>query len=360
MAEHDPDAPVRAGAGIFGLDSDEASARVVLVPVPFEATVSYGPGAARGPGEILRGSWQVDLFDLETGRPYEAGIFMRREAEEIIELNARAKRDREVALGRSPAAEEARTRVDEASGLVNDYVHAVARELLAGDKIVGVIGGDHSVAFGSIAAHADKYGGIGILHLDAHADLRASYEGFEFSHASIMECCMRRIPGVKRLVQIGVRDVGRAELDTIKASAGRISTWVDPLIVRARLAGRLLDLFAEAVDHLPEQVYVSFDIDGLDPRLCPGTGTPVPGGLDLGEASLLLQALVESGRTIVGFDLVEVAQGDDRGDWNGNVGARLLYKLIGWTLLSRTKDGFDHRSLWEQLRHKNATARIIA
>src|SRR5205823_5128325 len=136
----------------------------------------------------------------------------------------------------------------------------------------------------------------------------------------------------------------------IESSGGRICTFVDPLIARVRLRGGLLELFRDAVDRLPEHVYVSFDIDGLDPKLCPSTGTPVPGGLELAEASLLLEQVVETGRKIVGFDLVEVAEGEDGSEWDGNVGARLLYKMIGWTLLSRAQSRGDHRTLWERLR----------
>lgn len=361
----DPDAPAGMDDGIYGLQSGAEDSRVILVPVPFEATVSYGGGAARGPDAILRASRQVDLYDLELGRAYEAGIHMCAPDPEIARLNESAKKDAIRIIERAGATrgdvelELALGRVNDAGAALNEIVYETVRGHLAADKIVGVLGGDHSVSFGAIRAHAEKYGEVGILHLDAHADLRRAYEGFTWSHASIMERVAALVPEVSRLVQIGIRDVGEAELALITGSKGRITTWVDPLIARARARATLLELFREAVERLPRHVYLSFDIDGLDPRLCPNTGTPVPGGLDLGETSMLLEQVVEAGRTIVGFDLVEVAPGKEGDEWDGNVAARLLYKMIGWTLRSRSPVRGDHRALWERLAHTNVTSRTI-
>lgn len=286
-----------------------------------------------------------------TGRPYEAGIYMRPVPRELVELNDSAKRDAAAIIARGgdvggdPELEEALARVNRAGERVNAYTNAAALELLGQRKIVGVIGGDHSVPFGSIAAHAEVFGEIGVLHVDAHADLRTAYEGFVWSHASIMERVISEIPGVTRLVQVGIRDLGEAELAMIQGSKGRIRTYFDPAIFRARLTGELPALFRQAAEALPEKVYCSFDVDGLDPRYCPGTGTPVPGGLELAEVSLLLEAVVAAGKTIVGFDLCEVAprEGDE---WDGNVGARMLYKMIGWTLQSHTPTWRELRKLW--------------
>lgn len=354
MAHFDPDGQAPADSGIYGLPTDEAEARVVLVPVPFEATVSYGGGAANGPELILEASKQVDLFDLETGRPYQAGIVMRPIPAAIVELNKRAKADAQVIITDSSGTGDHREeleRVRAAGEAVNKYVESSVREIIAAGKIAGVVGGDHSVPFGSIKAHAEHYGDLGVLHLDAHADLRRAYEGFEWSHASIMECVVRQIPQVTRIVQIGIRDVGARELELIEASHGRVQTYVDPLIARARMQGTLYPLFKEAVAALPANVYLSFDVDGLDPRLCPSTGTPVPGGLDLLEISVLLELVVESGRRIVGLDLVEVAgELDGSNEWDGNVGARLLYKMIGWTLRSQAIVEHDQDALWSRLR----------
>jgi agmatinase len=226
--------------------------------------------------------------------------------------------------------------VNATSVKVNDVVYETAREWLSRGKIVGLVGGDHATPYGTIRAHAEKYPGLGILHIDAHADLRHAYEGFSYSHASIMECVTREIPGVSRLVQVAIRDLCEEEHDRIEASGGKIRIFYDVELAASRRRGALDAHFARIAAELPEQVYVSFDIDGLDPVLCPNTGTPVPGGLSFHEASALLRAVVESGKRIVGFDLNEVAPAPDGGDeWDGNVGARVLYKLIGWTLRSR-------------------------
>lgn len=332
----DPNAAAAPDSGIFGLSCSEADAAVVLVPVPFAATVSYGGGAERGPAAILAASRQVDLYDLQWGRAYEAGIHLQPETAELIAAHraARAAAAPVIAAGGASPGDPALAAVDAAGVLVNRHVHAATAAILAAGKIPGVVGGDHSVPFGAIAAAADRYPGLGILHVDAHADLRVAYEGFRWSHASIMDNVLREVPGVHRLVQVGIRDFCEQELDRIRASDGRIIAHFDRAWQRRRHGGETFDaLCREVVDALPELVYVSFDVDGLDPALCPHTGTPVPGGLSFGEAVHLLTVLVERGRRIVGFDLVEVAPGDD--EWDANVGARLLYQLCGAALHSR-------------------------
>jgi agmatinase len=197
-----------------------------------------------------------------------------------------------------------------------------------------ILGGDHSVPYGAIEAYAARFPGMGILHLDAHADLRDAYEGFSWSHASIFHNVMTKIPAVSKLVQVGVRDLGRAEQEMIRDSAGRIETVFDADIARKRDSGTpFADIADDIVRRLPETVYLSWDIDGLDPTLCPGTGTPVPGGLSWNDAIALLRALVRAQKTVVGMDLCEVSPGET--EWDANVGARLLYKMIGFALLTQ-------------------------
>lgn len=335
---YDPDAPGQAESGIFGLGSTPESSAVVLIPVPFEATTSYGGGTSLAPARILEASLQVDLTDLETGKPYAQGIAMLDPDPVITELAEPARADALAVIEAygaplTPELEAALARVNAASQKVEAQTHAIAKRWIEAGRLVGVVGGDHSVPLGSICAHAEAYGPIGLLHIDAHADLRVAYEGFEQSHASIMERVLATCPGVTQLVQVGLRDLGEAELERIQSDA-RITAHFNPDLARDRLRGKLLDRFHAIAESLPEQVYVSLDIDGLDPKLCPNTGTPVPGGLDFDEMSALLEAVVQSGRRIIGFDLCEVAPGAE-GDWDANVGARVLYKLIGWALKSR-------------------------
>lgn len=337
----DPNAAAAADSGIFGLPHTEEEARVVLVPVPWEVTTSYGGGTARGPEAILAASRQVDLYDLDVERPYEKGIAMIDESADVRRWAAEGKALAAPIVDAGGATDEhasALSRVDALSRDLDAWVHAAVAERLDRGKIVGVVGGDHSVPFGAIAAAAERSGPIGVLHFDAHSDTRRAYEGFARSHASIMYNVLTELPRVSRVVQVGIRDVCEEEIAFVEAQGERVSVYFDRAIARRKQEGEPFAAVAkEIAAALPERVWVSFDIDGLDPRLCPHTGTPVPGGLDFHEAVRVLYEVAASGRQIVGFDLNEVAPNltDPTDEWDANVGARLLYKLVGFTLASR-------------------------
>lgn len=342
MSNHfDPNSASLPGSGIFGLHDKPKNARVVVVPVPFDATTSYGKGAAKGPKAILEASKQVDLFDIETGRPYEHGIAMLPEPRQVRTWNREATRlaqpiiDAGGVIGKNRRLQNNLDKVNKICAEVDQHVYATTRKLIKDGKLVALVGGDHAVPFGSIRAHAEAYPGMGILHLDAHADLRDAYEGFTSSHASIMFNVIKRLPKVSRLVQVGIRDFCEAEYEMIEDSGGRIRTYYDALLAAERFKGiTWAKQCQRIVKDLPDDVYLSFDIDGLDPAYCPNTGTPVPGGLDFHQACMLLATVVNSGRRIVGLDLNEVAPGPKGDEWDANVGARLLYKMIGWALKS--------------------------
>lgn len=334
----DPDAAAGSDSGIYGLPFIPEDSKVVIVPVPFEATTSYGGGTSKGPEAVLEASRQVDLHDHETGTPYAAGIAMLPIPKKVARWNAEARKLAGTVIAKGGvvdrATRSAAAKVNAISDRMNEWVYDRVSALLEEGKMPVVLGGDHSVAYGAIRAYAERFPGMGILHLDAHADLRDAYEGFTWSHASIFHNVMTRIDPVERLVQVGVRDLGRAESRMIEDSDGRIVTFFD-----ADIASRLEDgtpfatVADEIVGMLPDDVYLSWDIDGLDPTLCPGTGTPVPGGLSWNQAVGLLRAIRRSGKRIVGLDLCEVSPGPT--DWDANVGARLLYKMIGFALLTR-------------------------
>ena len=337
-ADFDPDGPAPASSGIYGLPFSPADSKVVIVPVPFEATTSYGGGTSKGPAAVFEASKQVDLFDQETGRPYASGIAMLDVPKDVARWNRDAKKIAASVIEKGGVVDKptraAAAKVNEYGTRMNGWVYAMTSELLAQDKLAVILGGDHSVPFGAIRAYADKYPGLGILHLDAHADLRDAYEGFTWSHASIFNNVMRRIDGVGKLVQVGVRDLGQSERKMIDDSNGRIVTFYDAEVAARKEEGTPFATIAdEIVSRLPDDVYLSWDIDGLDPTLCPGTGTPVPGGLSWNEAIGLLRAIKRSGKRIVGLDLCEVSPGET--EWDANVGARLLYKMIGFALLTR-------------------------
>ena len=332
----DPDAPA-TGDGIYGLPFTPGDAAVVVVPVPFEATTSYGGGTSRGPKAVLEASRQVDLYDHETGRPYASGIAMLSIPRKIVALNRQAKTLAAAVIKEGGAVDRktrsAAAKVNKIGEAVNDWVYEETIDLLNQDKMAVILGGDHSVPFGAIRAYAERFPEMGILHLDAHADLRDAYEGFTWSHASIFHNVMTRLPHVAKLVQVGVRDLGQAESEMIASSRGRIETFFDADLALRKDRGESFASIADSiVKALPETVYLSWDIDGLDPTLCPGTGTPVPGGLSWNEAIGLLRAVVRSGKRIVGLDLCEVSPGET--EWDANVGARLLYKMIGFALKS--------------------------
>ena len=329
--DFDPSGAAPSDSGLFGLPHSADEARVHVLPLPFDATTSYRAGAAEGPACILEASHQIDLFDLIFGRPYEVGIHMFEPDSRIREWNARARREVEALRD---GGEGSIAIVDEVGVQLNAFAREATLRALDAGKLPVAVGGDHATAFGPIAACAERHPGLGVLQFDAHADLRVAYEGFRWSHASVSHNVLQETD-VSKLVQVGVRDLCEEEFDAIRSSEGRIHTLFDTDWARARNHGAdLRPLVRETIAQLPDEVYVTFDVDGLDPTLCPNTGTPVPGGLDWHGAMLWLEELAASRKRIVGMDLNEVNPGPS-GATDGVdaiVGARLLYRLIGTAL----------------------------
>ncbi len=334
----DPGAASTTDSGLFGLPHGPDDAHVHVMGVPYEATTSYRRGTAHAPEAILAASRQIDLFDLRFGRPYERGLWMAPVDAEIARWNdeARALAAPLIQKGGAEGGDErAVRRVDALGDAVAERVRAFFDERLEAGRLPVLVGGDHSTPLGAIAACAGRFPGIGVLQFDAHADLRPAYEGFRHSHASILENVLREVDGVARLVQVGIRDLCEQEFDTIQSDARIDAVFADDL-ASARFDGRASELARKTIALLPSTVYVTFDVDGLDPTLCPNTGTPVPGGLLWDEAMVWLTALAQSGKRVVGLDLNEVSpgpEGDPGGtSWDAIVGARLLYRLIGAAL----------------------------
>jgi len=265
------------------------------------------------------------------------------EAEVIITANGEGKALAEKIVeaggaGTEPELLRSLARVNELSEQVNAWVEKETARLLDAGKIVGIVGGDHSVPYGALKAVAARRPSFGILHFDAHSDTRRAYEGFVHSHASILFNVLDQIPQVTKVVQVGIRDLCEEEVAFGNSQGARVRMFSDRELVKRRHGGEPFARTVEAiVKELPDEVWVSFDIDGLDPRFCPHTGTPVPGGLDTSEVIAILREVARAGRRIVGFDLNEVAPNldDEEDEWDGNVGARLLYKLVGFTLASQ-------------------------
>jgi len=330
--DYNPSSIGEINGNIFGLPNDYQSANLIIFGVPWEVTVSYGAGTANGPQRILDASTQVDLFDFDHPDGWKQGIFMVEISPDILEKNKYYRQEAAKIIARlmegkpltdTPDLMPVLMEINQAGLQVNQWLFTQCQEAMNQGKWVAVVGGDHSSPLGYFQALADKYPHFGILHIDAHADLRDGYEGFEFSHASIMFNAMK-IPQISQLVQVGLRDVCHEEVEIINQSQGRIVAYYDPEIKRNLYSGKTwMELCQEIISHLPELVHISFDVDGLDPKLCPHTGTPVPGGLELEQTFYLFHELVNSGRKIIGFDICEVGDGE----WDGNVGARIVYKL---------------------------------
>ena len=347
ISNFDPNSVGNPNNNIFGLPFTENESRLVILPIPWEVTVSYNAGTSRAPDHIFTASLQVDLYDPEYTHAWKQGFFMRTPDKKILMKSDYLRKEAElyinfISQGESVSSNKFMTKtlkeINAGSLFLNDWVYEQTTELLNKGKLVGLLGGDHSTPFGYFKAIADKYPDFGILQIDAHCDLRIAYEGFNYSHASIMYNSLDKIPALKKLVQVGIRDYCEDELDYINNSNGRVVAFFDRDIKNRQFEG---DTWKAIVDdiikELPQNVFISFDIDGLDPKLCPHTGTPVQGGFDTEQIFYLLNKLSKSGKKIIGFDLNEVGVSHD--EWDENVGARVLYKLCNLLVASNPVNG---------------------
>ena len=177
--------------------------------------------------------------------------------------------------------------------------------LLEQNKLVGILGGEQSVALGLIQALNDRYDDFGVLHVDAHADLKVEYLGFEQSHASIMRNVLNTCANMSRLIQVGVRELSEVEFEFSKEE-DRVSTYFDWAIKKDILNGKSwLEIIREIIDEMPKNIYISFDIDGLKPYLCPNTGMPADGGFELNEIQLLFSEIISAGKNIMDLTCVK-------------------------------------------------------
>lgn len=320
---------------LFGLPHTFETANVVVVPVPWDVTSSYGTGSSAGPEAIRKASLQLDLYDEGIEEAWKAGIWMANVDHEILDSSREM---RQLATEHIESWEQNEVdvnRLEIINGACDWMVQTIERkstELIEADKLVAILGGDHSTPLGLIRALAKRHDEFGILQVDAHADLRDSYQGFIHSHASIMHNALK-LDQVKMLVQVAGRDYAESEHALAVNQPERIEQCTYQGLSDLRFGGgSFADWCGVVVETLPQKVYLSFDIDGLDPSLCPNTGTPVPGGLTFNEAKFLIQEVVSSGRKIIGLDLCEVTPGSD--EWDANVGARVLYMICNQMALS--------------------------
>jgi len=262
------------------------NAKYVLLAVPYDGTSTYIKGAEKGPQAIVDASDSIELYDIQTGlEAYKAGIYTDKHAYSFI----------------SPEkmVEEVKERV---------------RFFLQQNKTVGLLGGEHSVSIGAIEALAEKYPNLSVLQIDAHADLRDSYNGSRYNHA----CVMRRAQEVANVVQVGIRNV------CIEEKAHIIP---ENIFYAHKICGKT-EWMQQALDRLADNVYLTIDLDGFDPSIVPATGTPLPGGLLWYETLAFLELLFKS-KKVIGFDVVELCpQKENRS--SDVLAAVLVYKIISW------------------------------
>jgi agmatinase len=273
------------------------SARVLVFPVGYEGTVSYGTGTGDGAMAIINASRNMELYEEETdAEVYKIGIhtleeFTHRETPELM---------------------------------MND-LYERTKELLKTGKFLCMIGGEHSVSAPIIRAHAEKYHNLSVLQIDAHADLRDEYDGTKHSHASIMARVVKdmRIPSV----QVGIRSISADEARSLSEGIPTKIYWARNVVGRT-------DWIDDAIDNLTENVYLTIDIDGLDPSLVPTTGTPEPGGLGWYETLTLIRKVAEKKR-IIGMDLVEFSKAENQ-DAPAFLCAKLVYKSLAYIFKADT------------------------
>jgi agmatinase len=333
----DPNGVGIANGNIFGFPVSEEEAKIIITPIPWDATASYGKGTSNGPKAILDASTQLDFYHPELKNAWDTKVFMSPISKEWQEINDKLclKGIEYINFleqgGNIDNSIEYQTIVEE----INEAHEALKLNLkekvlsiIKQGKKPAVVGGEHSTPLGLIEALNEEYKDFGILQIDAHADLRVAYEGFNQSHASIMYNALKNCKNLSKLVQVGIRDIAQSEIDIIEKSNGRIKTFFDWDIKKEIYSGKTWKSIVDTIiDELPNNVYISFDIDGLKPNLCPNTGTPVAGGFELEEINYLFFELLKKDKNIIGFDLNEVGISNNS-DWDANVGARALWNLV--------------------------------
>ena len=327
---------------IFGLPFEEENARLIILPVPWEVTVSFGSGTARSAEQVFKASLQVDLFDRDIPDSWKEGFYLKDSDKKILLKSDYLRKEAELYIDYISRGEEVGDNqfmcktlkeVNEGGVLLNNWVYQQTKALLENNKLVGLLGGDHSVPLGFMKALSEKHSEFGILQIDAHCDLRNGYEGFTYSHASIMYNALNEIPQLHKLVQVGIRDYSQGEWEFLLNNKSRVFAYLDKDIRIRQYEGETFkEIVQEIVAQLPEKVYISFDIDGLDPKLCPNTGTPVQGGFETEQVFYLFDAVYKAGKKIIGFDLCEVSTSET--GWDANVGARILFKLCNLLVAS--------------------------
>jgi agmatinase len=265
-------------------------AKVAVVPIPYDSTVSYKVGSRYGPAAILDASRQVETFDEEIGRDTsDVGIYTLPELEPDM---------------RGP-------------GAMLERVYQAVKPVVDAGKLLVALGGEHSLSLSTIRPCAEKYENLSVLQIDAHLDLRNTYEQTPFSHASVM----RRVRDYCPVVPVGIRNVSEEEHEYVKEEGIRVFYARD-------IVGRSNNWEHQVLDQLTENVFVTIDVDGLDPSVIPATGTPEPGGLGWYETLRMLRMVCHH-KNVVGFDIMELSPMPPYHS-SEFACARLAYKMLGY------------------------------
>lgn len=279
LSLRDPNSVSNPNHNIFGVPTDEENARLVILPVPWEVTVSYSAGTARAPEAIMKASYHIDLFDAEMPHAWKQGFNMKPFDRKILMKSDYLRKEAELYIDYISKGNDVNDNhfisktlkeVNEGGVFLNGWVYEQTRSLLNRGKLVGLLGGDHSIVLGYLKALGEKEKSFGILQIDAHCDLRENYEDFLYSHAGIMYNALKDIDSIERLIQIGARDYSnKAEWNYIKSSNQRVKTYFYRDIKNRQFFGENWhSICNEITSELPHKVYISFDIDGLDRKLC--------------------------------------------------------------------------------------------
>lgn len=321
------------GGHYFGEMTMPEDADIVIVSAPWSVTADFGRGATYTPDAIIDQSLEKELYDVVSGISIEGRIataeidYHIQECSEQLGHDAervvRAKADKDSLVGDYVSRKI--DNVNEGFAYMHSSVYKQVKHWASQNKRVAVVGGDHSVAFGAVKALAEECGEMGVLFIDAHADFGEG-EVFKYSHRTIARDIVEQIPNVTKLVQIGVRDLDRAEVEAIDAN-DKVDVFYAEKVAQRRFEGASWgELCREFVAKLPQKVYISLDIDALKIEFCNNTNAPTPGGMTFDEVVYLVNCVVASGRDIVGFDISEIVTSLDE-KMDAIVGVRLLVKL---------------------------------
>ncbi len=338
LKDFDPSGVGNITNNIFGLPFEVSESKLVFIPVPWDVTVTNSAGTSKGPLNIFQNSFQIDLYDPLVPNAWKQGMAMERIDPVTSTRNdeVRKKAERVIRYLESGASIEDNNQIQHLIEHVNQTCESLMLDIekkclqyIENDQIPFIVGGDHSVSLGLIRALARKES-FGILQIDAHADMRIAYQGFEYSHASIMHHALNT-EDVSQIVQVGIRELCSEEVQVISRNHKTVKTFFDHDLHQRMYEGEVWsDICHDIIDMLPDNIYVTFDVDGMEPAWCPGTGTPVPGGLSYNHVMHLLATAFNAGKRFIGADLVETGPTQ----LDGIISTRILYRLAGMMIKS--------------------------